>query len=143
MNPTAPDPARRLAIKRTAIITVCLVAVYVTGCTAYMNDWFKIEESVIASTVGSHYDAEATLVQRDGGATVSTSYSVRLSKSGTKKKWEVLLINRVSDPETMKLEWTEAGLLVTLPSEYEEIEKLESVEIDGTQIQILYKESSD
>ena len=103
-----------------------------------LNDWTQVVERTILNATSPSQRMEAILVQRDGHATVGTSYSIRIRKIGSQQAKQVLLIDKVDRPEDIRLSWNGSNLNVKLPHEYQAFDKLTSTTVENKGITITH-----
>lgn len=107
---------RRVVLRK---FILCVLAFCLLAFCALVYLWVvtdDVKEKVLVSREHPTVPLEAILVERTAGATVSTSYSVRIRTPGSGGSGsEILLIDNVDYPERIELSWSGKTLLLALP----------------------------
>ena len=109
------------------------------GYFALQSD-LHVEEAVISKTEDSSHKYESIIVKRNAGATVSTSYSVRIRAAGSDDLGkEVLLVDKVSRPDLLTVSWEDDMLRITLPSQLQTFKRLDSVAVGKSLVKVVFE----
>ncbi|MBX3068835.1 MAG: hypothetical protein KF844_09375 [Cryobacterium sp.] len=130
-----------MRFKVVKIVTVVTGTLLFLGIGAYiaLESAFPVHETVIAEVPDATRNWEGVIVKRDAGATVSTSYSVRIRKAGSSEQGsEVLLIDSVERPEVLAVSWVQGDLRVAVPSKHQVFKKLDSMSVGNVKVKVTY-----
>jgi hypothetical protein len=130
-----------MRIKVVGIVTIVAGALLFLGIGAYLalESAFPVYETVVSEVSDATSNWEGVIVKRDAGATVSTSYSVRIRRAGSSEHGsEVLLIDSVESPENLAVSWVRGDLRVAIPSKHQVFKKLDSTNIGTVEVKVTY-----